>query len=209
MKHGSQKSASRGIKVGKVGESTHLLAACKNHLYHFAAQQRNRFKIMAFYISQNRHQLGPFEESQVLEGLREHRFAPDDLAWKDGMPDWQTLRQLFPQTSPPPIPAGAGIPSFTPSAIPPSIGDNAGMRMLLPVGRSGWAIAAGYLGLFCLIVIPAPVALIVSIIAIRDIRKSRKTSYPKHGMGRAIFGLIAGAAGTLLIGAVLISAALE
>lgn len=209
MKHGSQKSASRGIKVGKVSGSTHLLATCKNFLYHFNSSNETASKIMAIYISQNRQQLGPFEESQVLEGLREQRFAPDDLAWKEGMPDWQPLRQLFPQTSPPPIPAGAGIPSFTPSAIPPSMGDDAGMRMLLPVGRSGWAIAAGYLGLFSLIVIPAPVALIVSIIAILDIRKSKKTPHPKHGMGRAIFGLIAGAAGTLLIVAVLISAALK
>jgi len=50
-----------------------------------------------------------------------------------------------------------------------SLGDNAGVRMLLPVGRSGWAIAAGYLGLFGLIIVPAPLALIVSIIAILDI----------------------------------------
>ena len=28
---------------------------------------------------------------------------------------------------------------------------SAGMRMLMPVGRSGWAIAAGYAGLFGLI----------------------------------------------------------
>ena len=38
------------------------------------------------------------------------------------------------------------------------LGDDAAMRMLLPVGRSGWAIAAGYLGLFSLIVLPAPYA---------------------------------------------------
>jgi hypothetical protein len=43
------------------------------------------------------------------------------------------------------------------------------------------------------------VALIVSIIAIRDIRKSRLTGKPKFGMGRAVFGLIAGSLGTLLI----------
>ena len=80
-----------------------------------------------------------------------------------------------------------------------SIGDNAGVRMLLPVGRSGWAIAAGYLGLFGLVVIPAPLALIVSIIAIIDIRKSKSTVKPKHGMGRAIFGLIVGIVGTLIL----------
>ncbi len=88
------------------------------------------------------------------------------------------------------------------SSLPPSLpkqkslGDDVGMRMLLPVGRSGWAIAAGYLGLFGLIVFPAPLALIVSVIAIRDILKSKNSSKPKRGLGRAIFGLIVGIVGT-------------
>ena len=60
--------------------------------------------------------------------------------------------------------------------------------MLLPVGRSGWAIAAGYLGLISVLVIPAPFALLFGILAIMDIRKNPK----KHGMGRAIFGIIMG-----------------
>jgi hypothetical protein len=89
----------------------------------------------------------------------------------------------LPQT-PPPLPK------------PARFGDTAVERMLLPVGRSGWAIAAGYLGLFSLIVLPAPIALIVSIIAISDIRKSRAAVHPKHGMGRAIFGLVMGILGT-------------
>ena len=71
------------------------------------------------------------------------------------------------------------------------------MRMLMPVGRSGWAIAAGYLGLFALLIVPAPFALVISIIAIRDIRKSKGTGKPKHGMGRAIFGLIMGGIGSV------------
>ena len=77
--------------------------------------------------------------------------------------------------------------------------------MLLPVGRSGWAIAAGYLGLFGLLILPAPLALIISIIAICDIRKSKTTGKPKHGMGRAIFGLIVGIIGTATLAVMLIS----
>jgi Domain of unknown function (DUF4190) len=89
----------------------------------------------------------------------------------------------------------------TPPPLPPrpSLGDDAGMRMLLPVGRSGWAIAAGYLGLFALVIIPAPLALIVSLVAIRDIRRSQRSAHPKHGMGRAVFGLITGSLGTLVL----------
>lgn len=85
-------------------------------------------------------------------------------------------------------------PPSLPPSLPakPTMGDDAGMRLLLPVGRSGWAIAAGYLGLFCLVLIPAPLAIIISLVAIRDIRKSKRSTHPKHGMGRAIFGLVMG-----------------
>lgn len=72
------------------------------------------------------------------------------------------------------------------------------MRMLMPVGRSGWAIAAGYAGLFSFILIGAPFALIFGILGIREIRKSRSTDQPKFGMGRAIFGIVMGALVCLL-----------
>jgi len=68
-------------------------------------------------------------------------------------------------------------------------------RMALPIGRSPWAIIAGYLGLFSFVFFPAPIALIVSLIAIRDIRRN-----PKHrGMGRAIFGLVMGLLGSIVL----------
>ena len=69
---------------------------------------------------------------------------------------------------------------------------DAGVRMLVPVGRSFWAIMAGYLGLFSLIPVVAPIAIIVSIIAMLSIEKSKNTSKPKFGMGRSIFGLVMG-----------------
>jgi hypothetical protein len=80
------------------------------------------------------------------------------------------------------------------------------MRILLPVGRSGWAIAAGYAGLFAILVFPAPIALILGIIGFRDILRSRRTSEPRHGMGRVIFALITGGLGTLVLGAFLAGA---
>jgi hypothetical protein len=79
------------------------------------------------------------------------------------------------------------------------IGQNAGIRLLLPVGRSGLAIAAGYLGLFAVLVIPAPLALAFGIFAVRDIRKSRQSPKPKHGMGRAIFGIVMGSVFTIVL----------
>lgn len=66
------------------------------------------------------------------------------------------------------------------------------MRLLLPVGRSGWAIAAGYAGLFAIVILPAPLAVILAIIAMVDMKRHPE----KHGMGRAIFALITGLLGT-------------
>ena len=89
----------------------------------------------------------------------------------------------------------------TPVHTQKSLGDEPGVRMILPVGRSGWAIAAGYLGLFGLLVFPAPLALGVSLIAIRDINRSQKTDKKKYGMGRAVFGLIVGSIGSVVLAA--------
>ncbi len=68
------------------------------------------------------------------------------------------------------------------------LGDDPAIRMLLPVGRSGWAIAAGYLGLLSLACFPAPLAIITGCIALWDIHRHPE----KHGMGRAIFGIVMG-----------------
>ena len=75
------------------------------------------------------------------------------------------------------------------------MGEDFGMRMLLPVGRSGWAIAAGYAGLFSILCFPAPIAIILGAIAIYDIKKHPK----RHGMGRAVFGLVMGIIGTIVL----------
>jgi hypothetical protein len=65
----------------------------------------------------------------------------------------------------------------------------------LPVGTSGWAIAAGYLGLFSLICFPAPLALLCGIIAIWHLRRNPRLS----GWGRAIFGVVMGAIGIAIL----------
>lgn len=75
--------------------------------------------------------------------------------------------------------------------VPPpvtDIADDPAMRLLLPVGQSGLAIAAGYVGLFSLLLVPAPFAILLGILALRDIKKNPK----KHGKGRAIFAIIMG-----------------
>ena len=78
---------------------------------------------------------------------------------------------------------------------PADLGEDAAMRLLLPVGRSGWAIAAGYAGLLSPLCVFAPVALVLGLVAIWDIRQHPK----RHGMGRAIFGVVMGALFSLVL----------
>jgi hypothetical protein len=75
------------------------------------------------------------------------------------------------------------------------LGDDPAMRMLLPVGLSGWAIVAGYLGLISVLAVPGPFAVLTGILAIREMRRNPK----KHGMGRAIFGIVMGSIGTIFL----------
>lgn len=76
-----------------------------------------------------------------------------------------------------------------------SAGHDAGMRMLLPVGRTGLSLAAGYVGLASLVIWPlGVVALILGILAVRDLQRRPGT----HGMGRAIFAIVVGALFTAL-----------
>jgi hypothetical protein len=98
--------------------------------------------------------------------------------------------------------AACGAPATPPMqqgplAVPPSkpLGEDAAMRMLLPVGRSAWAIIAGYLGLVSVLAVPGPFAVATAIIAFYDIRKHPE----RHGLGRAIFGLVMGLLGTAVL----------
>jgi hypothetical protein len=149
---------------------------------------------------------GPVSEDDLrrLAGAGELRAY--DLVWRDGMPNWQVAAEvpgLFPQASaPPPIPAGlplAPIAYANPQHRPPPVpgaGDDAAMRMLLPVGRSGWAIAAGYCGLLSLMCwILGPAAILCGVMAIRDMRLHPE----RHGMGRVITGFVLGGLGTLIL----------
>jgi Domain of unknown function (DUF4190) len=84
-------------------------------------------------------------------------------------------------------------PGMAPKPASGRLGDDPLLRMVLPVGRSVWAIAAGYAGLFSVLFFCAPISLILGIVAIYDLRKHPE----KHGWGRAIFGLVMGLIFTL------------
>lgn len=62
------------------------------------------------------------------------------------------------------------------------------MAFVLPVHTSILAIIAGYLGLFSVLCLPAPLALLMGIIALVKLRNKPRV----HGRYRAVFAVIMG-----------------
>jgi hypothetical protein len=77
-------------------------------------------------------------------------------------------------------------------------------RMLLPVGRTPLSIVAGYVALFSILLVPAPVALVLGICALVQLNHRPD----RYGRGRAIFAIAMGGiftcalVGLLIYGAV-------
>lgn len=159
-----------------------------------------------WYVARDGKAAGPYTTAQMQADARAGSLKPTEQIWREGMPAWVNaggIMEIFapnppgaapdraPAMPPPMPPQPIGYAS--PRTAPRDIGQDAGVRMLLPVGRSGWAIASGYLGLFAFFpligLLTGPCAVITGILAIREMKRDPN----KHGMGRAVFGIIAGA----------------
>jgi membrane protein YdbS with pleckstrin-like domain/predicted RNA-binding Zn-ribbon protein involved in translation (DUF1610 family) len=68
--------------------------------------------LIDIYVYKDGKQLGPFENAQVAEGLRNGRFSYDDVAWREGWTDWRPLRTLFPPPPPPSRSVDSGKSKF-------------------------------------------------------------------------------------------------
>lgn len=181
---------------------------------------------MAYYYRRFDQQQGPITWEALLGLASGGGIYPTDLVWGEGWPEWKEAR-LVPglYAVPPPLPAAPrpmAQPGYGPAPIagmpPPSAygypaggyasglgpGEDPMLRAVLPVGRAPRAIIAGYLGLFAILGIFAPFALILGILALRDLREKPGTL----GKGRAIFAIVMGSLFTLLYAAAFIAAAL-
>ena len=72
-------------------------------------------------------------------------------------------------------------------------GGDAALRWLVPIDRSGWAIASGYLGLLScfpfLGLLCGVLAVVTGVVALRSMKRNPR----QGGRGRALFGIIVGA----------------
>jgi hypothetical protein len=169
---------------------------------------------LTYRISRAGNSVGEFELPQVKQMLDSGVLLPSDHAWTAGMQEWQTLAVLFPAMSPPALPprAPATPPPApaAPAAQPPAptgqpTAPNPFVALLVPLGRSGWAILAGYLGLVSVLVLPAPFAILCGVLAIKDIRKNPH----KLGLVRAWFGIIAGSIGLIALFVLIVAASIK
>lgn len=167
-----------------------------------------------WYYALSAQPTGPVSLETLEAAIRAGTVKHGTLVWTPGMSEWagaasiSALRELFPATTPdgltperdaaflhtPPVSRVPSRPPTTPGAItdPRDQPHSVGARMLLPVGRSGYAIVSGYCGLLSLFpllgVLPALIGVITGLIALRHIRQRTNL----HGKGRAWFGIVAG-----------------
>lgn len=152
---------------------------------------------MNYHIGRDGQQLGTFTGEQITEGLANGTLRGTDLAWAEGMEDWQPVSGLMlgnPAPLPPPVPVRMqGVASFPSHSGQPQ--------------TSGLAIASLVLGILsflfaCLTALPAVVC---GHLALGKIRRSDGSL---SGSGMAITGLVIGYIFIAIIPVVAVLAAL-
>lgn len=90
---------------------------------------------------------------------------------------------------------GAALAPSDPNNQPDFGGWRGLLADVVPGGLSPLAVAAGYLGLFSILCFPAPFALALGILAIRELKRNPEG----RGRGRAIFGIVMGVIGSAFL----------
>ena len=72
---------------------------------------------MEFYVLKENQQTGPYDDAQIRQALANGTISYDDLAWREGLAEWQPLSVLFPRQTPPPQMPPPKPPSPLPQAV--------------------------------------------------------------------------------------------
>ena len=124
-----------------------------------------------WYYEVGNERRGPFALAELQAMVKGGRVTRQTRVWAEGLKEA--------------VPAGTLAVLFGGAPVPA----DPSLKYLLPVGRSGFAIAAGYLGLFG-IAVPflCIAAVIFSILGARDLKRNPE----KLGWGRVITGFVLG-----------------
>jgi hypothetical protein len=123
-----------------------------------------------WYYEVGSQRVGPVPWDELVRLVGQGVLGPQAKVFTDGWGAWLPAAQV------------AGLP------VAYNAGTDAGARMLLPVGRAPMAIVAGYLGLFAMLGVFAPFAVVTGVLALRTLKQRPDL----HGAGRAWFGIVMG-----------------
>jgi len=160
-----------------------------------------------YYVSRNGVQQGPHSLEQINSLLAAGQLAVSDLAWQEGMANWEPLSRipgLSTAGGPPPMPGAYSPPMAN---VSPQMGMAQG-----PPRSSGMAIASMVLGILALLFFFTHIfALILGLLAVIFGHISRGTIVRSRGQvsggGMAMAGLVTGYIGIVLAVILLIFAA--
>jgi hypothetical protein len=142
------------------------------------------------HVNRGATSLGVFPEEQIREGLRNRRFLPSDLGWREGMANWQPLSQ-FSEFAAELSAAAAGPPpqtiaaSTAPSAPAPS--PAGGKTEPLAI----WSLVLSIVSLLCCGFVLGVPGVVCGHLALSNIRKDPSL----QGRGMALAGVIIGYVG--------------
>ena len=137
---------------------------------------------MHYLIARDGQQLGQFSEEEVRSGLFEGRYLPTDVAWTEGMSDWQPLGELL----------GPGVTRVSAPRAAAAAATSTGWTATTQT--AGLAITTLVLGIISFLTcgglgVGAIATIVCGHLALSSIGKSRGTL---GGKGMALAGLIMG-----------------
>lgn len=148
-----------------------------------------------YFVQRGSERFGPYSRELFLEYARAGNFGAGDLVWRPGMAIWESLEAVLARIEGRPMPA----PAISTASVPQS--DNEALKWVVPIGASGFALAASWLAVASLLLLPGPVAVVFGILALRDIKKHPT----KSGIARAWLGIVVGTLATLTLIALIVS----
>jgi uncharacterized protein DUF4190/uncharacterized protein DUF4339 len=140
-----------------------------------------------WYYGSATNRQGPVHGTRLQELVKAGWIRRETLIWREEWPTWRPAGQ-FP------------FLFATQHEADPALG------LLVPTGpQSGLAIAAGYCGIFSIFPVLAPVAIILGVLALKDL----KAHPEKKGAGRAITGIVLGTFVSVVVLLLIIAAVLK
>lgn len=134
-----------------------------------------------WYYGSQGNKRGPVHGTRLQELVKTGAITRQTLIWREDWPNWR--------------PAGQFPFLFVTQHEPdPALG------LIVPTGpQSGLAMAAGYCGIFSFIPLLAPIAILLGVLALRDLREHPE----KKGKGRALTGIVLGSIVSVAVLAIL------